>query len=165
MLKLFLLRHAKSSWNDSSLDDFDRPLKNKGVNEANYIGDAYRKFYDRVPDAIISSPARRALETAQLFAKKIGYSLNKIILQQEIYEATHEELLNLLKNISDEYKNVVIVGHNPGFTEFANYIVDGCDIDNIPTAGLICIKFDVKRWKEIGKKSGKLFRFEYPKKS
>jgi phosphohistidine phosphatase len=164
MLKLFLLRHAKSSWKDSALDDFDRPLKDKGVNEALFIGNVYRKIYDKVPDAIISSPAIRAIETAKIFAKEIGYPEDKIVLQQEIYEATHEALVRVLRSISEKYKRVVIVGHNPGFTELANYIIDGVDIDNIPTCGLVGIKIDTKKWVEVGERSGKLISFEYPKK-
>jgi phosphohistidine phosphatase len=164
MLKLFLLRHAKSSWQDVTLDDFERPLKENGLKEASFMGGVYNKFCDSMPDAVISSHARRALETAQLFAKEIDYPLKKIILQKNIYGATSEELFEVLRDIGDEYKNVVMVGHNPGFTELANHIIDGVDIDNIPTCGLLGIEFDVKSWKKIEEKSGKLFCFEYPKK-
>ena len=162
MLRLFLLRHAKSSWKDSALDDFERPLKEKGLSEALIIGRVYKKKYGKIPDAIITSPAKRAFETAQLFAKEIGYPLSKIILQKKIYEAILEELLKTLRGISDEYKTVVMVGHNPGFTEFANYIIDGEDIGNIPTCGLVGVEVYVKNWKKVEEKSGKLFCFEYP---
>jgi len=162
MLKLFLLRHAKSSRKDLLLDDFHRPLKKKGVKEVSFVGGVYKKLYAR-PDTIISSPAKRAFETAQLFAKEIDYSLNKITLEKKIYEAAPEKLLKVLRNISDEYKNVVIVGHNPGFTDLANRIIDGADIDNIPTCGLVGIEFDTKNWGKIEEKSGTLFCFEYPK--
>lgn len=164
MLRLFLLRHAKSSWKDSTLNDFERPLKKRGITEAPIMGHIYKKLYGKIPDVVITSPARRALETAQLFAKEIGYSLKKIILQEKLYEAMPEELLKTLRDISDEYKSVVMVGHNPGFTELANCIIDGVDIDNIPTCGLVGITFDVKNWKKIEERSGKLFCFEHPKK-
>lgn len=163
MLRLFLLRHAKSSWKDSTLDDFERPLKEKGLKEVSIMGCVYKKKYEKLPDAVIISPAKRALETAQLFAKEIGYPLNKIILQEKIYEATLKDLLKTLRGISDEYKTVVMVGHNPGFTELANFIVDGVAIDNIPTCGLVGIEFNVENWKKVEEKSGNIFCFEYPK--
>ncbi len=164
MLKFFLLRHAKSDWKNSTLNDFERPLKEKGEMQASFMGCIYKKLCGRIPDAIIASPARRALETAHLFAKEIGYPSNEIILQEKIYEATAEELLKTLRDVSDEYKRVVMVGHNPGFTELANCIIDGVDIDNIPACGLVGVEFDVKNWKKIEEKPGKLFCFEYPKK-
>ena len=164
MLKLFLLRHAKSRSKYLELDDFERPIKDKGVKDISVMGGIYKKHYNRVPDIIISSPARRALETAQLFASAIGYQLDKIILQQEIYEGTPQKLLRVIRNINDNYGNVVMVGHNPGFTELAGYIVDGVNIDNISTCGLVGIEFDVKSWGKIEEKPGRLFCFEYPKK-
>lgn len=164
MLKLSLLRHAKSDWSDSRFEDFERPLKKRGLREASLMGDIYRNLYRINPDAIVSSPAKRTLETAQLFAKEIGYPLSKIILQEKIYEASLEKLLKTLREISDQYKSVVMIGHNPGFTELANYIIDGTAIDNIPTCGLVGIELDIQYWRDISEKSGSLFCFEYPKK-
>ena len=164
MLKLSLLRHAKSDWRDSSFEDFERPLKKRGLREASLMGGIYKNLYRRDPDAVVSSPAKRALETAQLFAEEIGYPLSTIILQEKIYEATLKELLKILKEFSDQYKSVVLIGHNPGLTELANYIIDGVAIDNIPTCGLVGIELDIKNWGGVAENSGKLFCFEYPKK-
>lgn len=164
MLKLFLLRHAKSGWKNSILDDFIRPLKKSGIEEVSFMGNVYKKLCETVPDVVITSPARRALETAQLFVKEIGYPPDKIILQQKMYETESEELLKILRDIKDVCKNVIMIGHNPEFTEFANRIIQNTWIDNIPTCGLVGVEFKVKSWGKIEEKSGKLFCFEYPNK-
>lgn len=162
MLKLFLLRHAKSSWDDVALNDADRPLSKRGVKDAPLMGKYFSKDYNK-PQLIISSPARRARETAELFAESIDYKIDKISFDENIYEATLEDLVNIVLKIEDSYEKVMMVGHNPGFTELANYLAEKATIDNIPTCGIFAVEFKVKSWRKIDRKSGTLLSFDYPK--
>ncbi len=159
MKTLYLMRHAKSSWKDSSLDDFDRPLNKRGMNDAPLIS-KYLLDQKIVVDLIISSPAKRAALTAKIIANELKFTSN-IIFEPKIYEANLSELLNLIQSIENRINNVILIGHNPALNEFANYLIDR-EIDNIPTAGVVAIKFEME-WEEISKKSGKLLFFIYPK--
>lgn len=162
MLKLFLLRHGKSSWDDISLIDFDRPLGRRGLKDASKMGKYFSKEHKK-PQLIISSPARRARETAELFADAIEYKIEKIQFEQPIYEASLDDLMNIIHNIEDTYDRIMLIGHNPGFTELANHLTDKENIDNIPTCGILGIEFDVNSWKKIESKKGKFLFFDYPK--
>jgi len=163
MLKLFLLRHAKSSWDDIALLDIERPLGNRGLKDAPQMGKYFAKKHKK-PHIIISSPARRARETAELFADAIEYKIEKILYDQHIYEAPLDELMHVIYGIEDAFERVMLVGHNPGFTNLANYLTEGVNIDNIPTCGLFGVEFDVKSWKKVEAKKGKFLFFDYPKK-
>ena len=160
MKTLYLLRHAKSSWDDPDLDDFDRPLNERGEKDAPRIG---KRLNTRkvLPDTLYSSPARRAITTAQVIADCIDYPTKNIRLRQELYHAGENMLLDFVRTLSPESQTVMIAGHNPGLTDFANALIKET-IDNIPTAGIIGIEFDANSWKEIVK--GRLIFFEYPKK-
>ena len=162
MKKLYLIRHAKSSWENPGLTDFDRALNKRGKRDAPFMGKLLKKENVK-PDLIISSPAVRALTTAEIFAKEIGYSKNKIIKDENIYEAGIGELEDVVKNIPDENTVAFLFGHNPGFTHYANHLGDKY-IDNMPTCSVVGIEFDVNSWKEVERGTGKTFLFEYPKK-
>ncbi len=163
MLKLFLLRHAKSSWDDITLNDFDRPLSKRGLKDIPFMGKSYRKEYTK-PQLIISSPARRARETAELFAEEIDYKIDEINFEQRIYQNTLEDLVDIVQKIDDSYDRVILVGHNPSLTELANYLTEEITVDNIPTCGIFAIEFRVKSWKKIEHQGGTLLNFDYPKK-
>ncbi len=161
MKYLYLVRHAKSSWSDLSLDDFDRPLNKRGKHNAPFMGEKLRKRGVK-PDIILSSPALRAKKTAQKIAKELGYPVQKIKWRKGIYEATESHLLAILQSVKKELKTVMMVGHNPEFTQFSNMLCDSY-IYNIPTSGVVCIQFDVEKWSEVSEKSGELLFFDYPK--
>ncbi|HBM17560.1 MAG TPA: phosphohistidine phosphatase [Lentisphaeria bacterium] len=163
MLKLFLLRHAKSSWDDISFIDIERPLGKRGLKDAPNMGKYFIKDHKK-PHIIISSPARRARETAELFSDTIEYKLDKIHYDQQIYEASLDELMHLIHKIDDAFEKVMLVGHNPGFTDLANHLTSETHIDNIPTCGLFAVGFDVKSWKKIEPGKGVFLFFDYPKK-
>ena len=163
MLKLFLLRHGKSSWDDISLIDIDRPLGKRGIKDAPLMGKYFIKEHKK-PQIIISSPARRARETAELFADAIDYKLDNIRLEQSLYEAAVDDIMRVIYGIEDTYDRVMLIGHNPGFTELANHLAAETSIDNIPTCGLFGVEFDVKSWKKIEPKKGKFLFLDYPKK-
>ncbi len=161
MKKLHLIRHAKSDWSNSSLDDFDRPLNNRGKKSASLIGRVLRKKNIH-PDLIISSPAYRARETTRKIAKKINYQ-NQIMYNENIYEASLKTILEIVNFIEDEYDEVFIVGHNPGLNMLAFYLIEYND--NLPTTGVLEIEFDCESWREVKKNNAKLVSFEYPKKN
>lgn len=159
---LYLVRHAKSSWDFPNLTDFDRPLSARGERDAPKMG---QRLADKsiLPDLIISSPANRAFATSQVIAKKIGYSLDKIRTQQSIYHASEGTLLKVVQNTDDTVKSLMLFGHNPGFTDFANSLAIE-DIYNIPTCGIVAIKFTTNNWTEVTFGSGQLEFFDNPKK-
>lgn len=160
MKNLFLVRHAKSSWDDPSLTDIERPLNKRGKRDAPFMANLLKQKGFTV-DVIYSSHAKRALKTAEIFSKELN--LDKIIIEEEIYEAGIKELCYVVNNITKKFSSVILVGHNPGLTSFANFIGDKY-IENIPTCGIVGINFEVKNWEEIERRKGKIFLFEYPKK-
>ncbi len=123
MKKLFLIRHAKSSWEDHLLSDHDRPLSDKGKADAPKVANILKSKYV-LPDLVISSSARRALKTAKIFSSTLNYSTEKIEINTSIYEATTQQLINVVNKIDDKYETVLIFGHNPGFTVLANFLGD-----------------------------------------
>ena len=160
MKKLYIIRHAKSSWKDMQLEDFDRPLNKRGKLNAPLMGTVLNKQNIK-PNIILSSPALRAKITAQIVAKKVGYS-KEILFMKEIYEASSSMLDKVLKSIDKKHDIVFIFGHNPGFNDLA-YRYVGFD-ENIPTCGVVEIAFDCKRWSEIDSLNAELISFDYPKK-
>jgi phosphohistidine phosphatase len=161
MKHLILVRHAKSSWKDSQLDDHDRPLAKRGEHDAPYMAKVFREKKMDV-DLIVSSTAARALATAKEFAKKIDYKKEKILRVSEIYLAELDDLLDYVKGIDSDYTTVMLFGHNPALTWFANYLTNGT-IENVPTCGLVAIDFNISSWNEISGGTGDLRFFEYPK--
>jgi len=162
MKKLYLVRHAKSSWDNPDLDDFDRPLNKRGKRDAPFMGELLKKLNVN-PDLIISSPAKRAYTTAKEIARILGYPKRMITKNEDVYLASAGELLSLINSIPEEVSSVMIFGHNPGFTQICN-LLSNANILNIPTSGFVEIHFETENWKDITPGSGKLVAFEYPKK-
>lgn len=158
---LYLLRHSKSSWRDLSIDDFDRPLNNRGLKDAPLMGQMLSKK-NIIVDTIISSPAKRAIDTASIISNNLGYT-KSIILNKDIYDASLSTLLFIIKNFDDNLKSIMLIGHNPGLTNLSNYLTKYF-IENIPTCGVVALEFD-KSWKDIIPKDGNIIFFEYPKKN
>ena len=163
MKTIYLVRHAKSSWKYPNLDDFERPLNKRGRKSALIMGESLNKL-QVAPDLVISSPANRAAMTARIIANAINYPLEKIQYNEIIYLSGENALIHVIKNINDGAKEAMLIGHNPGFTDLANYISDQ-RISNIPTCGVFCVDFNILSWGKIGEHSGKLKFFEFPKKS
>lgn len=160
MKKLYLVRHAKSSWKEENLPDMDRPLKGRGIRDA-YNTAEWLKAQGDMPDHIVSSPATRALHTAMIFAKNTAYPFSEIEIREEIYHASTRDLLNLVRHLNDDYDSVMLFGHNPTITDFVNKCIDH-RIDNVPTTGVACLSFEVDQWQDIDKKAELVF-FDYPK--
>ncbi len=115
------------------------------------------------PDLIISSTANRALTTAKAFAEELRFKKGEIFSTDELYHADDNDILEIVKNTDDSYNTVLLFGHNPDLTYFANSICN-YNIDNIPTCGIICVDFNVNSWNEVDFGKGKFVSYEYPKK-
>ncbi|WP_418641144.1 SixA phosphatase family protein [Sulfurimonas sp. ST-27] len=161
MKTLYIIRHAKSSWKNMDLDDFDRPLNKRGRHDAPMMGERLRKKKS-MPDLILSSPAKRAKMTAESIAKKVHYNKKKIVYDQNIYEADVSTLEDILMDIDDKYNTVFLVGHNPGLNELAEHYAGYTE--NLPTCGIVSIAFTCKQWKDIDSDNAKLLFIDYPKK-
>jgi len=162
MKTLFLIRHAKSSWKDLTLDDFDRPLNKRGKHDAPFMAKNLQEKGVSL-DLIISSPALRARKTSEKFAKCFGLKNKQLIWKKKIYEARESELLKIIKNINPKHSSIALVGHNPEITNFSNALCNKY-IYNIPTTGIVEIQFDINDWSKIREKSGRFISFDYPKK-
>ena len=158
---MFLNRHAKSDWGNPQLKDFERTLNSRGLHDAPLMG---KRLSERDPeiDLMISSPANRAITTAKLMAKELGYAVDNIQEEPKIYEAHVSELLRIVNGIDNDYHTVILFGHNPGFTDLADYLT-GAGILNIPTCGICKISFDFDDWAEVSAHTGKLEYFDFPK--
>ena len=157
-----LVRHAKSSWDDTSLADFDRPLNKRGLKNAPEMGKRLAKT-KYTPELIVSSPALRAISTAKIIAEKIDYPEKRIKQEPAIYEASLNSLISLIASFDDEFTSIMMVGHNPGFTYLCNFLSDA-DIDNLPTCSMAHIQLDIGVWANVKKQSGVLAEYDYPKK-
>lgn len=165
MKKLYLIRHAKSSWDDPTLDDFDRPLNNRGLKDAPRMGLRLVQK-DVKPQIVMSSPALRALHTCQLMCEPLAFDKAKIILLPQLYHASANQLLEQTQKIDPisetEPESVLIFGHNPGLTDFVNRLLNE-QIINIPTAGIVGAVLNIKKWHEVDWGCGKLTFLDFPK--
>jgi len=162
MLRLILLRHGKSSWDDPALDDFERPLAPRGLRNVPEMG---RRLARRgqLPDLIISSTAVRALSTARAIAREIAYREDRIVEAPDLYLASPRCMLAILRDTPSPTGTILLVGHNPGLTEFAN-MLDNVRLDNMPTAAMLCVEFDAPGWAGIDPAKARFAWFDYPKK-
>lgn len=160
MKRLFIIRHAKSSWDDPALDDFDRPLNKRGIKNAPFMGQLL-KDKNIQPDIILASPAKRTMQTAEFIAKAIGFEKN-ITPNQYIYEAYVSNLQEVISYIYDNNDTAFLVGHNPGVSALA-YTYCGLK-ENLPTCAIVEIEFDCDSWMDVGNHNAKLISYEYPKK-
>ena len=163
MKNLVLIRHAKSSWDDPSLGDRERPLNKRGKKDAPNMG-RLLKENGLVPDLILSSPAKRALKTAKLIALELDYPKKKIEIREEIYEQGFDVLISMLSELDEAIERVYLIGHNPELTDLANQL-SGAGIDNVPTCGIVSIEFSSPLWKHCLQQGGELILFERPAKS
>jgi phosphohistidine phosphatase len=147
MKTLFLVRHAKSSRDDPMLLDKDRPLNERGVRDASSVGEQLAK-HDAKPDLIVSSPARRALTTAEIVARKLNYRRKDIVVEDRLYAATLEDLLAAIQEVDDKAKRVMLFGHNPELTELAHRLSG--KITDMATCAVAEFAFDTKSWSSVG---------------
>lgn len=147
MKTLYLVRHAKSSWDHTELKDTDRPLMGKGINKTKKTIKFLREKKVSI-DLMISSPALRAYETAKLIAKGLDYPLDKIVTERKLYEGTVDDILGLIRETENNTDSLMLFGHNPVFSMLAGSLIDIGD-DYLPTSGVACISFHTDKWKKI----------------
>lgn len=162
MKTLILVRHAKSSWKDSSLSDIERPLNKRGKRDAPFMGKVLAETGIKI-DRFISSPANRALTTARHFAAAFGlHDEDDIQIEEIIYHGSSRSIMKFINDLDDGYDAVVLFGHNPDFTSMASIYTEEY-FDNVPTCGIVCIDFDVHSWVDTGETLGNLRFYKYPK--
>lgn len=161
MKTLYLVRHAKSSWDNANQSDHDRPLNQRGERDAPRMGKRLRKRGDQ-PEVIISSSAVRALTTASILATALDYPTSDISIEERLYGAEPEDVLSIIGNLDDGIHCAMLVGHNPTFTALINAL-GGCDLDNVPTCGMAVLTFPIDSWKNMTTTQGTLVDFDFPK--
>jgi phosphohistidine phosphatase len=161
MKTLILIRHAKSSWNDSSLSDFERPLNERGKKDAPEMASRLKEK-GFVPDIFVSSPAKRAKKTAKIFGEEFGVKKDDIRFVEELYLASPVIFTRTITGLEDKFGTVILFAHNPGITEYANSLTN-VRIDNIPTCGVFVVQADTDEWKDFETASRNFIFFDYPK--
>ena len=159
---LLLVRHAKSSWDDITLPDFDRPLNKRGKKDAPKMA---KRLKDKKIDidAFISSPAKRAKKTAEFFIEEFDRDEKEIILAPALYHAAIDDFYQTIYDADDKFKSIALFSHNPGITTFANEIVKD-KIDNMPTCSVLAVEIDINNWSEFKDATKEFWFFDYPKK-
>jgi phosphohistidine phosphatase len=160
MKTLFLVRHAKSSRDDPSLPDRDRPLDDRGRQDAPKMGERLAKR-DAKPDLLLSSPALRALRTAQLIAEEIGYKRKDIVVDDRLYASSADDLLAVIRALDKKLNRVMLFGHNPEFTDLAHWL--SSEIIDMPTCAVAEFDFDAKAWSDVGEVKPANVVFDCPK--
>jgi phosphohistidine phosphatase len=158
MKNLILIRHAKSSW-DAPVHDKDRVLIQRGVRDAHLVAQNITDYLPKI-NLIWSSSAKRASETAIIFAQNLMWPIESILFKDELYTFDASKLEKVIKSCNNSYENVILFGHNEAITEFVNKFGD-VFIDNVPTAGFVSLSFDVESWSTIHK--GKINKILFPR--
>lgn len=161
MKTLFLVRHAKSSWSTPGMRDFDRPLNERGMNDAPKMASFLQKS-GMTPDLLVSSPAKRALTTARFFAAVFRINESDIVLNPDIYEAEPTDVLRIISELPETSSTAMIFGHNPTFTDIANRFSEDI-IENVPTCGVVCIKSRAEKWNELFEGNSRIAASWFPK--
>jgi phosphohistidine phosphatase len=155
------MRHAKSAWGEPGLDDFDRPLLEKGKKRTKSIID-YLLQKNVCPDLIITSPALRALETARIMQHGLGLSSEQLREEKSIYSSDSEKLEDLFYDLPVATENILLVGHNPAVTSFVNNFLEN-KIDALPTSAVVGLEFNTHEWSSIMNEVAKVKFIIYPK--
>ncbi len=159
MKTLYITRHAKSSWEYEGINDIDRPLKKRGINDAYLISSVLQKKV-ACPDVFVASCANRALHTAMIFSYAFNYPLANLKISKSLYNFSDGYLIKTVKALDDSFDSAIIFSHDHGISDFVNKFGNKL-INHVPTCGVIGIKFENNHWKNI--KSGDTFLVEFPK--
>jgi len=159
MKTLYIVRHAKSSWEYDGIEDIDRPLKKRGITDAHLISNFLTKEIDK-PDVFISSSANRALHTAVIFCENLKYPLSNLYIRKQLYSFSDGYLVKTVSALDDNFNSAIIFTHDHGLNTFVNKFGNK-PIAHIPTCGVVGLQFDEKHWKNI--KKGKTVMIEFPK--
>jgi len=158
---LFLVRHAKSSWDDPLLSDFDRPLNERGKKDAPEMAERLNNKKIRI-DAFVSSPAKRARQTCKYFTKEFDPKKKNIVREPKLYEADDQSFYEVIEGFRNKWDSVAIFSHNPGITSFANSLTES-HVDDMPTCGVFAVKINADEWKDFRSAKKEFLFFDYPK--
>ena len=161
MKMLYVIRHAKSSWKNPLMDDFDRPLNKRGEHDAPQMGERLKKKNIKA-DLLLSSSAKRAFITCQKIADALNYPQEKIKTEKKLYHASEETILQIIKSCDNKHNIIMCFGHNPGLTDFVNHLT-GTVIENVPTCGIVACSLPIDSWKDLEWEQAKIEFFDYPK--
>jgi phosphohistidine phosphatase len=162
MKSLILVRHAKSSWDDPALSDFDRPLNERGRKDAPVMAKRLAATGIR-PDLLVSSTARRALKTAEAFAAELDIPKQLVQQTESLYMAGPADFYRVIASLDDSAQTVALFSHNPGITDFAN-MLDVARIDHFPTCAVFGVRTDTRHWKDFESARKSFWFFDFPKK-
>ena len=163
MKTLLLIRHAKAE-TAFTLNDFERRLNERGKKDAPEM--ARRLVHKKIKiDAFVSSPAKRAKKTAELFCKEMGDKEDSVIFVTALYQASAEIFFEVIALLDDPFQTVALFAHNPGITNFANELVPEIKLDNMPTCAVFAVQADISKWSAFGKAKREFLLFDYPKNS
>jgi phosphohistidine phosphatase len=160
MKNLLLCRHGKSSWDDITLPDHDRPLAPRGLNDTKEMSERLSKN-QIFPDLIISSTAKRARDSAMIFAENLGIDEGKIKLHSQLYHASPSTILRMVKETPAKIQTLFVFGHNPELLELTAIL--GGKLDNLPTTGLYGVHFRTDDWSQINPEKARLWFYDFPK--
>jgi phosphohistidine phosphatase len=160
MKTIFLIRHAKSSWNNHLLEDHQRPLNKRGLSDAPMMGELLKKEFPP-PEKIICSTAHRAKETAEII-KGVWFPKKTIDFMDLLYEQPASNILSLIQNIQKEINSLALFFHNPTITYLGNLLAS-LSISNIPTCGVLILSCKEKNWGSVEVGNCELISFNYPK--
>jgi phosphohistidine phosphatase len=142
--QLILIRHTKSSWADLGMRDFDRPLKKDRTDDAKNMAKHLTELGVK-PDLILCSPALRTKQTVEFFCEKLNYDYNKIEFDMRLYESSAEDYTQVVRETDEQIRTLVVVGHNPSISDFANQFLQS-KISEVPTTGVVCLEFEIDNW-------------------
>jgi len=165
MKTVYIVRHAKSSWEYEGIADIDRPLKERGIKDSHLLSKALTNKVER-PDIFVSSSANRALHTGMIFAENFNYPLANLLIKKSLYSFSDGYLVKTIMALDDAFDSAIIFSHDHGINTFVNKY-GSKNIPHVPTCGVIGIRFNTEHWKSINKdktiKKGKTILFETPK--
>lgn len=161
MKTLLIIRHAKSSWDQPGISDFERPLNERGKKDAPQMAKRIKDKGIHL-DLVLSSPAKRAKKTARYFAEEFGFKKEDINLVEALYGATQTEFLQTVKEIDDRYNTVALFSHNPGISDFASSLTN-VKVDDMPTCAVFALQVETESWKNFPDAEKNFLFFDYPK--
>ena len=159
MKKLIVVRHSKSSWKDSSLSDFDRPLNKRGKRDGKKMSEFLSKYIKSI-DLLLCSSSNRTILTSKYY--KDSLQIKNSIFTESLYHASKKEIIENFYSIDFSVNSILLIGHNPGLTEFINFSTDE-NLFNLPTTGTVIIEYPIEKWIELEYVSGKVKLMKFPK--
>ena len=164
MLRLTLVRHGEAEPAHSEQEDWSRALEQRGQRDAREMGQRL-KGRKLKPDKLLTSPAVRALNTATIMARELGFAASKLQQDERLYLAPAKDMMKVVQELGGAARHVLVVGHNPGLTDFADQLSSERSLDNLPTCSVYSLEFDIGSWAELEWSTGVNADFDYPRKA